>query len=60
VHNLGFDTLEEAVNKEFSRFGEVVSLNLVRDVVTGDSKGYCFIEYSSSYEAESAYMVGGI
>ena len=29
----------------FFRYGEVVNLNLVRDKVTGKSKGFCFLCY---------------
>ena len=27
------------------RYGEVVDINLVRDMATGKSKGFCFIAY---------------
>lgn len=29
----------------FSEFGEIVDLNLVRDKVTGKSKGFAFVAY---------------
>ena len=57
VYNLDFDTSESTISSKFLKFGEIKSLDLIRDIVTGDSKGYCFIEYIDSYSAEKAYQV---
>ena len=57
MYNLNFDTTEDTLRKRFERFGDIVLLYIVRDIVTGDSKGYGFIEYASSYNAEEAYNV---
>ena len=37
-----------------SRFGEIRSLTLVRDVVTRISKGYAFVHFARSKEARRA------
>lgn len=60
VYSLNYDTTEETLRKKFEAYGCIVKLFIVKDVVTGDSKGYGFIEYASSYDAEVAYYVSGI
>uniref|UniRef100_A0A8C5LWF1 U11/U12 small nuclear ribonucleoprotein 35 kDa protein n=1 Tax=Leptobrachium leishanense TaxID=445787 RepID=A0A8C5LWF1_9ANUR len=52
VSRLSQTTTEEKVKEVFSRYGDIQSLRLVRDFVTGFSKGYAFIEYKQ----ESALM----
>ncbi|XP_033638824.1 U11/U12 small nuclear ribonucleoprotein 35 kDa protein-like [Asterias rubens] len=39
-------TSQDQLNKIFSKYGDIVRLRLVRDIVTGMSKQYAFIEYS--------------
>lgn len=38
-------TTEEKLHEVFSKYGDIQRLRLVRDIVTGYSKGYAFIEY---------------
>ncbi|XP_054482413.1 U11/U12 small nuclear ribonucleoprotein 35 kDa protein [Anoplopoma fimbria] len=38
-------TTEDKLHQVFSKYGDVQRLRLVRDIVTGFSKGYAFIEY---------------
>ncbi|TNN63477.1 U11/U12 small nuclear ribonucleoprotein [Liparis tanakae] len=38
-------TTEEKLHQVFSKYGDVQRLRLVRDIVTGFSKGYAFVEY---------------
>ncbi|GFR08624.1 hypothetical protein TNCT_317731 [Trichonephila clavata] len=47
-------TEEDALKKVFSRFGDIKRLRLIRDIVTGFSKGYAFIEYYDKYDAARA------
>jgi len=49
-------TLEEDLELIFSRFGEILSCEIIKDCKTGDSLGYAFIEFSTAKECESAYM----
>ncbi|CAG2120269.1 unnamed protein product, partial [Medioppia subpectinata] len=48
VSRLDFNTTEETIHKHFSKYGSIVSLRLVRDIVTGLSKGYAFVEFKRS------------
>uniref|UniRef100_A0A0E0IMA1 RRM domain-containing protein n=1 Tax=Oryza nivara TaxID=4536 RepID=A0A0E0IMA1_ORYNI len=41
--------------QEMSRYGRVKSMRLVRDIVTGASRGYAFVEYETDREMRRAY-----
>lgn len=43
VGGLPYDLTEGDVIAVFSQYGEIVNINLVRDKITGKSKGFCFI-----------------
>ncbi|KAK2828633.1 hypothetical protein Q5P01_019667 [Channa striata] len=45
VARLNPQTTEDKVYQVFSKYGDIQQLRLVRDIVTGFSKGYAFIEY---------------
>ncbi|XP_053313413.1 U11/U12 small nuclear ribonucleoprotein 35 kDa protein [Spea bombifrons] len=45
VARLSPQTTEEKLREVFSRYGDIQRLRLVRDFITGFSKGYAFIEY---------------
>ncbi|XP_041863430.1 U11/U12 small nuclear ribonucleoprotein 35 kDa protein [Melanotaenia boesemani] len=45
VARLNPQTTEDKLHNVFSKYGGIQRLRLVRDVVTGFSKGYAFIEY---------------
>jgi len=45
IGGLPYDLSEGDIIAIFSQYGEVVNLNLVRDKVTGKSKGFCFLCY---------------
>lgn len=45
VSRLNPQTTEDKLHVVFSKYGDVRRLRLVRDIVTGFSKGYAFIEY---------------
>ena len=51
------NTSETQLEQHFLKFGEVSEVNLVRDKVTGQSKGFAFIEYLSAEDALKAYHV---
>lgn len=55
VGKLSKDTCEASMHKLFSKCGEVVKCRLVRDIVTGFSKGYGFVEYRSDRDANKAW-----
>jgi len=54
VGNLSFNTEEPQLEQLFSPLGDVASVRLVRDHETGRSRGFGFVEMSSSIEASKA------
>jgi peptidyl-prolyl cis-trans isomerase-like 4 len=49
-------TQDEDLELIFSRFGKIISCEVIRDKKTGDSLQYAFIEYSNQKECEQAYF----
>ena len=45
---------EEQIAKQFKKFGGMEYCNLKRDKKTGQSKGYCFVNYSTAESAAAA------
>lgn len=54
VGNLSYGTSQETLEKTFSEYGEVVSVNIIIDRQTGRPKGFGFVELSTFEEAEAA------
>ncbi|HTI68730.1 MAG TPA: RNA-binding protein [Candidatus Limnocylindria bacterium] len=54
VGNLSFQTMERDIQDHFSAAGVVTSVNLMLDRVTGKSRGFAFVEFSSADEAQRA------
>lgn len=54
VGNLSFDTSDQELEQAFSEFGEVVSAVIVRDRDTDRSKGFGFVEFAQSADAQKA------
>ncbi|GLJ34018.1 hypothetical protein SUGI_0684170 [Cryptomeria japonica] len=49
-------TQEEDLEVIFSRFGKVISADIIRDYKTGDSLCYAFIEFETQEACEAAYF----
>ncbi|XP_027928907.1 U11/U12 small nuclear ribonucleoprotein 35 kDa protein isoform X1 [Vigna unguiculata] len=49
-------TTQDTLHKVMSKYGQVKNLRLVRDIVTGASRGYAFVEYETEREMRRAYM----
>jgi peptidyl-prolyl cis-trans isomerase-like 4 len=49
-------TTDQDLETIFSRFGEILSCEIVRDKKTGDSLCYAFIEYDNKEDAEQAFF----
>jgi peptidyl-prolyl cis-trans isomerase-like 4 len=49
-------TRDEDLELIFSRFGTIMSCQVIRDKLTGDSLQYAFIEFDKREEAEQAYF----
>lgn len=54
VGNLSYSTTEDDLQNLFSQAGSVQSVALIKDRDTGRSKGFAFVEMSSSAEAQEA------
>ena len=54
VGNLDYATTEANLSDLFKEVGEVVSVNLVTDRMTGRSRGFAFVEMAESSAAQQA------
>lgn len=54
VGNLGYSISNESLSTKFSQFGTVSSAKVIMDRDTNRSKGFGFVEMSSSSEAAEA------
>lgn len=54
IRNLARTTTEEEVKALFEEYGTVQSCDLVSDQVTGESKGFAFVEIPKPGEAKAA------
>ena len=54
VGSLSFDTTEDTLKDLFSEAGTVDSVSIVMDKFSGRSKGFAFVEMSSTEEAKKA------
>jgi cold-inducible RNA-binding protein len=54
VGNLSYQTTESALTDLFTEVGEVLSVNLITDRMTGRSKGFAFVEMEDQTAAQEA------
>jgi cold-inducible RNA-binding protein len=54
VGNLSFQTTQEDVHQAFAPYGNVESVNLITDRMTGQPRGFGFVEMSDRTEAQNA------
>ena len=54
VGNLPYSVNQQTLQDTFSKCGTVDSINVITDRDTGQSKGFAFVEMSSSSEAQKA------
>lgn len=54
VGNLSYSIQDSDLQEQFSSFGQVQSAKVIIERETGRSKGFGFVEMSSSQEAEAA------
>ncbi len=54
VGNLPFSSTEDDIRREFDAFGQVTSVEIIHDKVTGRSRGFAFVEMPSSEDAQKA------
>jgi len=48
IGNLSYDAKEQDIQDLFAQFGEVSSVKLIKDNVTGRSKGFGFVEMADA------------
>jgi cold-inducible RNA-binding protein len=54
IGNLSYNVSSSDLEKLFSQFGTVLSAEVIADRMTGQSKGFAFIEMGSPDEAQAA------
>ncbi len=56
IGNLALEVTEEEVRKEFTAFGEVITVTIMNDKYfgSGQPKGYAFVEMPSESEGQAA------
>ncbi|HWU89058.1 MAG TPA: RNA-binding protein [Kofleriaceae bacterium] len=54
VGNLPFHATEDLIQQHFAAAGDVVSVQLMLDRMTGQSRGFCFVEMASPEGAQKA------
>jgi RNA recognition motif-containing protein len=54
VGNLSSDVTEDELRSMFSEFGDLVSVKLIADKFSGESRGFAFVEMSSDSDGQNA------
>ncbi|MFC2113200.1 RNA recognition motif domain-containing protein [Bacteroidota bacterium] len=54
IGNLHYNVIEEELKEIFKEYGEVMSVTIITDKYTGNSKGFGFIEMLNDEEANKA------
>ncbi len=54
IGNMSFDTTEDQLRQAFEGFGEVSTVNIIKDKYSGEPRGFAFVEMSGKDEAIAA------
>ena len=54
VGNMSYDTTEDSLRALFGDIGEVESVNIITDRMSGRSKGFGFVEMATEEDAQAA------
>jgi RNA recognition motif-containing protein len=54
VGNLSFNIREENLREEFAKYGEVISIKIIHDAVTHQSRGFGFVDMADDKAAADA------
>ena len=54
VGNLSRETTDDDLRQAFEAFGQVESINIIKDRFSGESRGFGFVEMPSKQEAQKA------
>jgi RNA recognition motif-containing protein len=54
IGNLAFSVSEDDLRQAFEAFGQVASASIIKDKISGRSKGFGFVEMPDNAQAQSA------
>jgi RNA recognition motif-containing protein len=54
VGNLAYSTTEEELKEAFEAYGQVTSVNIIKDQYSNQSKGFGFVEMADTAAAQAA------
>ena len=54
VGNLSREVTEDELRQKFEAFGQVTSVNIIKDRYSGESRGFGFVEMATKSEAQAA------
>ena len=54
VGNMPYGVTEEDLKQSFEAFGQVMSVTIIKDKMSGQSKGFGFVEMSSAEQGQAA------
>ena len=54
VGNLSREVTEDELRKAFEAFGQVTTINIIKDRFSGESRGFGFVEMATKSEAQAA------
>lgn len=54
VGNLSRELTEEELRQEFEAFGQVVTVNIIKDKYSGQPRGFGFVEMATKAEGQAA------
>ena len=55
VGNMPYSVTEEDLKQAFEAFGQVESVTIIKDKMSGQSKGFGFVEMGSADQAQAAF-----
>ncbi len=54
IGNLSFDTTKDQLRQTFEAFGEVSTVNIIKDKYSGEPRGFAFVEMAGKDESMAA------
>jgi RNA recognition motif-containing protein len=54
VGNLAYSTMDHQLKDAFQQFGQILSATVITDRMSGQSRGFGFVEFGSQNEAQAA------
>ena len=54
VGNLSREVTEDELRQAFEAFGQVATVNVIKDRYSGESRGFAFVEMATKSEAQAA------